>query len=91
MQFQCNLIEANGWEPSYFGFILNGIFFSIGFYAYNMSIISNTLGDHNYYITVLQLSITRFSIIVLIVWIIEVVFQNNTIYQNRRGLMILSI
>merc|ERR1711976_602035 len=64
MSFENNICSANGWEPSYFGFILNGIMFSIGFYLYNISVIYSSMGQYNYYITVLQLTITRFSIIV---------------------------
>jgi len=64
MSFENNVFTAMKWEPSYFGFLLNGIMFSIGFYMYNISVIYSSMGQYNYYITVLQLTITRFSIIV---------------------------
>lgn len=54
MSFECNVFHARGWEPSYFGFLMNGVLFSIGFYLYNISIISSSMGSYNYYITVLQ-------------------------------------
>jgi len=89
MTLECNFLHANGWEPSYFGFLMNGVLFSIGFYLYNISIIYSSMGAYNYYITVLQLTITRFSIIILIVWIIEKIFLDLEIFTTKKTLMII--